>query len=75
MQRVEISEFDKIVLGIDPGTNIMGYGIVGCIGKKITSFSSLVTLDSFILSSYNPNSLKARLTLKVVQPNKINTVK
>ncbi len=48
MQRVEISEFDKIVLGIDPGTNIMGYGIVGCIGKKITLLSiGIIKLDKF----------------------------
>jgi crossover junction endodeoxyribonuclease RuvC len=48
LQRVEISEFDKIVLGIDPGTNIMGYGIVGCIGKKITLLSiGIIKLDKF----------------------------
>jgi crossover junction endodeoxyribonuclease RuvC len=28
--------FDKIILGIDPGTNIMGYGLIGCNGKKFT---------------------------------------
>jgi len=26
--------YDKIILGIDPGTNIMGYGLLGCKGKK-----------------------------------------
>ncbi|MCB0477298.1 MAG: crossover junction endodeoxyribonuclease RuvC [Crocinitomicaceae bacterium] len=31
---------DKIILGIDPGTNIMGYGIIHIQGKKM----SLVTL-------------------------------
>ena len=27
-------EFNKILLGIDPGTNVMGYGILGIKGKK-----------------------------------------
>jgi crossover junction endodeoxyribonuclease RuvC len=39
LQRVEISDFDKIVLGIDPGTNIMGYGVVGITGKQHTLIS------------------------------------
>ena len=26
---------DKIILGIDPGTNIMGYGAIHIIGKEI----------------------------------------
>lgn len=28
--------FDKIILGIDPGTNAMGYGIIGLKGKSVT---------------------------------------
>ncbi|MDP2176312.1 MAG: crossover junction endodeoxyribonuclease RuvC [Bacteroidota bacterium] len=48
MQRVDISDFEKIILGIDPGTNIMGYGIVGTIGKKISLISiGIVKLDKF----------------------------
>ena len=27
-------EYDRIILGIDPGTNLMGYGILGIKGKK-----------------------------------------
>ena len=26
--------FDRIILGIDPGTSIMGYGVIGAIGSK-----------------------------------------
>lgn len=26
---------DKVVLGIDPGTNIMGYGVIHCVGKEV----------------------------------------
>jgi hypothetical protein len=32
----EIKEFDRIILGIDPGTLVMGYGIIG-IKKKYQS--------------------------------------
>ena len=24
---------DRIILGIDPGTNLMGYGVIDCTGK------------------------------------------
>ncbi len=30
---------NRIILGIDPGTNIMGYGIIGISGKKIRLLS------------------------------------
>ncbi|MCH5231185.1 MAG: crossover junction endodeoxyribonuclease RuvC [Muribaculaceae bacterium] len=29
-------EYDKIIMGIDPGTNVMGYGILGVNGKTLT---------------------------------------
>lgn len=28
-----LKEYDKIIMGIDPGTNVMGYGILGVKGK------------------------------------------
>jgi|TARA_X000000950_G_scaffold288011_1_gene402812 crossover junction endodeoxyribonuclease RuvC len=31
----DIGRFEKIILGIDPGTNIMGYGVIGIKGKEI----------------------------------------
>lgn len=30
----KVKESDRIIIGIDPGTNIMGYGILGVKGKK-----------------------------------------
>lgn len=30
----EIKQYDKIIMGIDPGTNVMGYGILGIKGKQ-----------------------------------------
>lgn len=48
LQRVEISDFDKIILGIDPGTNIMGYGIIGINQSKLSLLSiGVVKLDKF----------------------------
>lgn len=25
---------EKVIMGIDPGTNVMGYGVIRCVGKK-----------------------------------------
>lgn len=29
-----MQDFDKIIMGIDPGTNIMGYGLIKVVGKR-----------------------------------------
>jgi len=34
-ERLIDKDFEKIILGIDPGTNIMGYGLLGCNGNKM----------------------------------------
>lgn len=40
------TDYDRIILGIDPGTNIMGYGVVGCKKKKAFVISlGVVKLD------------------------------
>ncbi len=31
---LEIKKYDRIIMGIDPGTNVMGYGVLGVSGKK-----------------------------------------
>lgn len=36
---MELHKFDKIILGIDPGTNIMGYGVIGLKAKEMTMLS------------------------------------
>ena len=28
-------DYERIIMGIDPGTNVMGYGVLGINGKKI----------------------------------------
>lgn len=30
----DLKKYDRVILGIDPGTNVMGYGVLGIIGKK-----------------------------------------
>ena len=30
----KVKAADRIIIGIDPGTNIMGYGILGIYGRK-----------------------------------------
>jgi crossover junction endodeoxyribonuclease RuvC len=46
LQKPELEDFDKVVLGIDPGTNIMGYGVVGLIGKQYYLVSiGIIRLD------------------------------
>lgn len=39
-------EYERIILGVDPGTNVMGYGIVGIHGKT----ASLIALGVIRLS-------------------------
>lgn len=34
MSSQELKQWDRIILGIDPGTNVMGYGIIGVKAKK-----------------------------------------
>ncbi len=47
---------EKTILGIDPGTNIMGYGVIKCVDKDI----SLVVLDILKLAKYENHALKLR---------------
>ena len=34
-----MAEYEKIIIGIDPGTNLMGYGIIGVNGKTAVALS------------------------------------
>ncbi len=47
---------ERIILGIDPGTNIMGYGLIINSGNKIR----LITMGILKLSSYDNHSLKLK---------------
>lgn len=48
--------FDKIILGIDPGTNIMGYGLIGIKNKK----PQLIEMNVFNLSKIEGQPLKLK---------------
>tara|TARA_Y100000589_G_scaffold249574_2_gene237662 strand:+ start:9618 stop:10166 length:549 start_codon:yes stop_codon:yes gene_type:complete len=47
---------DKIILGIDPGTNIMGYGVIKKSNKKI----DFLCLDVVLLSKIKSHQLKLK---------------
>ena len=47
---------DKIILGIDPGTNIMGYGVIHVKGKKM----ELVQMGVLHLSKLGSHELKLK---------------
>lgn len=41
-------DYDKIIIGIDPGTNLMGYGILGVKGKKASALAlGVIRLNKF----------------------------
>ena len=46
--RRDLSGFDRIIIGIDPGTNVMGYGILGVNGKTPQAIAmGVLKLDKF----------------------------
>lgn len=47
---------EKIILGIDPGTNVMGYGLITIQGKKM----SLLTLGILKLGKLDSHALKLK---------------
>jgi crossover junction endodeoxyribonuclease RuvC len=47
---------DRIILGIDPGTNIMGYGLIHHQGNKIR----LITMGILKLGKYSDHALKLK---------------
>ena len=47
---------ERIIIGIDPGTNILGYGIILCKGNKMT----LVEMDVLKLGNYTDHALKLK---------------
>ncbi len=49
-------ENDKIILGIDPGTIVMGYGVLGVSNRK----PSLITMGILQLNKYDSQYLRLR---------------
>ena len=48
---------EKIILGIDPGTNVMGYGIISVSGEKI----NLIVLGVLKLNKYDNHPVRLKL--------------
>ncbi|MDD2965601.1 MAG: crossover junction endodeoxyribonuclease RuvC [Bacteroidales bacterium] len=47
---------ERVILGIDPGTNIMGYGLINTTGNRM----ELITLGVIKLGAYEGQALKLR---------------
>lgn len=48
MAETELREFQRIIIGIDPGTNVMGYGVLGINGKDLSVIAlGVVKLNKF----------------------------
>jgi crossover junction endodeoxyribonuclease RuvC len=60
MTRIDFADFDRIILGIDPGTNIMGYGVLGIQGKKLT----LISIGVIMLDKLENHALKLKSILE-----------
>ncbi len=48
---------EKIILGIDPGTTIMGFGLIKVVNKSM----ELMQMDELILKKYNDHYTKLKL--------------
>lgn len=49
-----MADFDKIIIGIDPGTNLMGYGLLGVNGKQL----SMIALGVIRLSKFEDHYMR-----------------
>jgi crossover junction endodeoxyribonuclease RuvC len=52
----QIQEADKIILGIDPGTNIMGYGLISIKNKEI----SLLAMGAIHLTKLGDHAIRLK---------------
>lgn len=51
---MQTKDYDRVILGIDPGTNVTGYGVLGVRGKK----PELIVMGVIKLSGYGDHYLK-----------------
>ncbi|MGM9812705.1 MAG: crossover junction endodeoxyribonuclease RuvC [Muribaculaceae bacterium] len=51
-----VKDFERVIIGIDPGTNVMGYGILGVNGKK----PQLVAMGVIKLSKFDDHYMRLR---------------
>jgi len=53
---LKVKPKERIILGIDPGTSITGYGVIKCVG----TVPELITIGSIDLSKYDDHYLKLK---------------
>lgn len=51
------SQTEKIILGIDPGTTVMGFGLIKVVGKQM----EFLQLNELLLKKYDDHYLKLKL--------------
>ena len=51
-----LKEWDRIIIGIDPGTNVMGYGILGIKARK----PHMIAMGVITLSKFESHYLRLR---------------
>ena len=56
MTEVGLKEWDRIIIGIDPGTNVMGYGILGVKSRK----PRMIAMGVIQLSRFESHYLRLR---------------
>ena len=54
MANSDLKQWERIILGIDPGTNVMGYGLIGVIGKK----PSMIAMGVIQLNRFESHYLR-----------------
>lgn len=52
----ELKDYEKIIIGIDPGTNVMGYGILGVNGKT----PQMIAMGVIKLSKFESHYLRLK---------------
>lgn len=58
-----VKEFDRVIIGIDPGTNLMGYGILGVRNKKPVAIAlGVIELSKFQSHYYRLGRIFERVT-------------
>lgn len=58
-----MADFDRIIMGIDPGTNVMGYGVLGVKGRKVEP----IVLGVIKLSKFESHYLRLHRIFERVQ--------
>lgn len=60
---MELKAFDRIIIGIDPGTNVLGYGIIGVRAQK----PYMIALGVVKLNKFESHYLRLRRIYERVQ--------